>query len=217
MTRDIGHIARQYDAVAAEYAAAFSGEHERKPLDGEALRRFAGALAGGQPVWDLGCGPGQTAKFLKDLGVEVSGLDLSERILEEARALHPGIPFRRGDLLELECAGDTLAGAVAFYAIVHFTREQVGTAFREVFRALRPGGLFLLTFHVGTETIHLEEFLGRKIDLDFMYFPVAFIVRSLEESGFGEIEVTEREPYPEVEYPSRRAYVFARKPRGSPP
>ena len=34
----------------------------------------------------------------------------------------------------------------------------------------------------------------------------------LEVAGFTIEEVVEREPYPDVEYPSRRAYIFARKP-----
>ena len=107
-----------------------------------------------------------------------------------------------------------LAGVVAFYAIVHFTEEQVGLAFREVFRVLQPEGIFLFTYHVGEETIHLDEFLGRKIDLDFRFFTSDFISNGLKDSGFEKIEVIEREPYPGVEYESRRAYVFAIKPAG---
>jgi SAM-dependent methyltransferase len=214
MERNLNHIARQYDTVAAEYAAAFSGEHEKKPLDGEMLRRFAQELGGRGPVWDLGCGPGQTARYLKDRGVDVSGLDLSEKILEQARTLHPDVRFQAGNILGLDFEDGTLAGAVAFYALVHFTEEQVGVAFREIFRVLRPGGTLLLAFHVGEETIHLKEFLGRKIDIDFVLFTTDFIVRCLEESGFAGIQLTEREPYPDVEYPSRRAYVFASKPAG---
>ncbi len=211
MGQDLSKIESAYDTVAKEYAEAFSGEHERKPKDREILRRFSGEIGDRGPVWDLGCGPGQTAKYLKDLGVEISGLDLSEKLLEQARAMHPGIRFRRGNILELDCENDSVAGAVAFYAIVHFTGEQVATAFREVFRVLKPGGIFLLAYHVGDETIRVTEFLGRKIDVDFMFFATDFISGCLEKSGFKKIETIEREPYPGVEYESRRAYVFATK------
>ena len=34
----------------------------------------------------------------------------------------------------------------------------------------------------------------------------------LREAGFQILEATEREPYPEAEYPSRRCYLLARKP-----
>jgi len=74
------------------------------------------------------------------------------------------------------------------------------------------GGIFLFTYHIGEGTIHLNEFLGKKIDMDFMFFNAHFISRCLRDGGFEKIEIIEREPYPGVEYQSRRAYVFVTKP-----
>ncbi len=211
-------IENLYDIVAKEYAEAFSGEHEKKPKDREMLERFAQEVGDRRPVWDLGCGPGQTTKYLNNLGIKISGLDLSEKILEQARSLHPEIPFHKGNILNLEFEYDSIAGVVAFYAIIHFTEKQVEKACREVFRVLQPGGIFLLTFHIGKETIHVEEFLGKKTDIDLMFFTTDFISNCLSKSGFEKLEIIEREPYPGVEYESRRAYAFARKPfaRNSP-
>lgn len=44
-----------------------------------------------------------------------------------------------------------------------------------------------------------------------MFFTTDFISGCLKKSGFEKTEIIEREPYPGVEYESRRAYVFARK------
>jgi ubiquinone/menaquinone biosynthesis C-methylase UbiE len=210
--QNLKKVENLYDTVAKEYAEIFSGEHEKKPKDQEILYRFSQEIGDRGPVWDFGCGPGQTAQYLKNLGVEISGLDLSEKILEQARAIHPEIHFRKGNILELEFENDSIAGVVAFYAIVHFTAEQVGRAICEVFRVLQPGGIFLFTYHIGEETIHLDEFLGKKVDIDFMLFTTDFIFGCLKDSGFEKIEIIERESYPGVEYDSRRAYVFAIKP-----
>lgn len=210
--QNVSKVEKLYDSIAKEWAEAFSGEHEKKPKDQEMLHRFSQEIGDRRPVWDFGCGPGNTAKYLQDLGIEISGLDLSENMLNQARAIHPGIHFRKGNILELEFDNDSIAGVVAFYAIIHFTEEQVGTAFREVFRVLQPGGDFLFTYHIGEKTIHLEEFLGKKVDIDVMLFTTELIFSCLKDSGFEKIEAIEREPYPEVEYQSRRAYVFAKKP-----
>jgi ubiquinone/menaquinone biosynthesis C-methylase UbiE len=107
---------------------------------------------------------------------------LSEGILEQARIIHPETHFRKGNILELEFENDSIAGVVAFYAVVHFTEEQVGIACRKVFRVLRHGGIFLFTYHIGEETIHVEEFLGKEVDIEFKFFTTDFISSCLKES-----------------------------------
>jgi ubiquinone/menaquinone biosynthesis C-methylase UbiE len=212
MAQDLWKIEKLYDSVAKEYAEEFAGEHERKPKDQEVLRRFSQMIGDRRPVWDFGCGCGETSRYLRKLGMEISGLDLSEKMLREARAKHPRINFRRGNILDLKFKDNSIAGIVAFYAIVHFTKDQVRKALGEMFRVLVPGGLLLITYHIGDETIHMEEFLGKKIDIEFMLFSSGFIFGSLEETGFEGVKIIEREPYPDIEYESRRGYAFAVKP-----
>ena len=79
-------------------------------------------------------------------------------------------------------------------------------------RALRPGGLLLLAFHVGDETLHLDEWWGQRVTLDFHFFRPEEMADSLRTVGFEIEEIIEREPYPDVEHQSRRCYIFARNP-----
>ncbi|MGE5239214.1 MAG: methyltransferase domain-containing protein, partial [Chloroflexota bacterium] len=85
MEQNLDKLEKLYDTVAKEYAETFSGEHEKKRKDQEILQRFSQELGDRRPVWDFGCGPGQTAEYLRNLGIEISGLDLSEGMLKQAR------------------------------------------------------------------------------------------------------------------------------------
>ena len=70
----------------------------------------------------------------------------------------------------------------------------------------------LLSFHVGNEILHVTDFLGKPVSLDFLFYPTEVIRELLEEVGFEIEEVVVRSAYREVEHPSQRAYVFAKKP-----
>ena len=205
-------IRESYDRLAEEYARRIADELQHKPLDRELLDRFARETKGDGDVCDMGCGPGHVARYLRDAGAAVFGLDLSPRMLQQARKLNPDIPFREGNMMSLDLADGTLAGIAAFYAIVNIPTRSLALVFQEFQRVLRPDGLLLLAFHMGDEIIREEELWGQKISMDFFLFQPSEIKLGLDAAGLTVEEVVEREPYPDVEYPSRRAYIFARKP-----
>ena len=207
------NIEKSYDRIARKWTEAFANEHARKRKDREMLQLFASQLQNRGRVVDIGCGPGNTLGFLADLSVDVAGLDLSRNLVVAAKQRFPGIPFFRGDMMALPFGDGALDGIACFYGIVHFTGEQIQRAFRQAYRALNGGGLFLLTFHVGNECIHLAEFMGETVDVDFYLYPSEEIVAHLQAVGFVEMAVVERDPYPDGEYASRRAYVIAQKTR----
>ncbi len=206
-------IRESYDRLAEEYARRIFNELQHKPLDRELLDRFAAALAGRGDICDMGCGPGHVARYLRDAGARVFGLDLSPQMLEQARKLNLDISFREGNMLALDLPDGSLAGIAAFYAIVNIPHEALPIVFREMARVLQPGGLLLLTFHVGDQTIHENELWGQPIAMDFFFFQTSAIRLELGKAGLAIEEIIEREPYaPEVEHQSRRAYIFARRP-----
>jgi SAM-dependent methyltransferase len=205
-------VQSSYDRVADEYARHIYDELRHKPLDRQLLDRFADRVRGSGLVCDLGCGPGQVARYLHERGVAVCGVDLSAGMVERARQLNPGIEFHQGDMRSLDVPAGAWAGIAAFYAIVNVPPADLAQALREMWRVLQPGGLLLLSFHIGEEVSHVEDLWGCEVCLDFYFFRTLDLAGYLQTAGFEIEDIVEREPYaPEVEYQSRRAYIFARK------
>lgn len=205
-------IRTSYDTIAEDYASRIDGELAHKPFDCELLNSFAEQTTDTGLVADVGCGPGMVTQYLADRGVTVVGLDLSTRMLEQAKRLHPALQFRTQDLTRLEVMDNEWAGIVALYSLIHLPREEVENVLRDFFRVLQPGGLLLLGFHVGTETRHASDWWGQPVDLDFVFFEMAEMLTHVWGAGFDSELHVEREPYPEIELQTKRGYIVARKP-----
>jgi len=205
------HLTRQgYDAVAGQYATGFRDELISKPLDRALLACLAEQADDGFPIADLGCGPGHVAAWLADRGVATVGIDLSPGMIAVGRAEYPQVEFREGDFLELPAADGEFAAVVAFYSLIHLEPGELPRAFDEIHRVLRPGGLSLVAFHVGSEVRHLDEWWGQAVDIDFRFFELPAVAQSMEGSGFRIETRLERLSYPgEVE--TRRGYLLARR------
>ncbi len=202
-------IRHGYAPVARAYREHLSDELAGKPLDRAFLDAFAERCVGGTII-DLGCGPGHIAHYLAGKGASVMGIDLSPEMIAEARTTYRGLAFRMGDMFALPLEDASVAGIVAFYAIVHLRTDELDVPFREMRRALRPGGLAAIAFHAGTESIHVDEMFGCATSLDFWLHPPDTVAAALVAAGFTLEARLDREPYPNAEHPTRRTYLLAR-------
>ncbi|MDE2127993.1 MAG: class I SAM-dependent methyltransferase [Armatimonadetes bacterium] len=204
--------AKSYNVLVDAYVLHVADELRHKPFDRALLGRIAAESRGIGRLCDLGCGPGHVAQFLKESGADVFGIDLSPEMVECARRLHPEIPFEVGDMRALSLPDADLPGIGALYSIIHLDRSELRAAFTGFFRALKPGGVLLLAFHTGEADRHLQELWGCAIDLTFVFHDARQVEHDLLAVGFVIEESLLREPYPDVEAPTRRAYIVARRP-----
>ena len=132
-------------------------------------------------------------------------------MIRAAQRLSPQIKFETGDLLNIIYPSGSFGSVLAFYAIVHFTNDQIKKCFEEMNRVLRSGGDFLFSFHVGDEIVHFDKAHDKEIDIDLFFSKTDDIVELLYRTGFDIVDALERRPYEAVAYPSRRAYIWSRK------
>ncbi len=53
---------------------------------------------------EIGCGEGYVSKHLQDLGINIEGADISDRIIHIARKIHPSIEFRTESIYDLDAS-----------------------------------------------------------------------------------------------------------------
>ncbi|WP_199442340.1 class I SAM-dependent DNA methyltransferase [Umezawaea beigongshangensis] len=203
-----------YDAVAAEYVEYARTDLDRKPLDRAMLAAFADTVTASArgPVVEIGCGYGRVAAHLHSLGVPISGIDLSPKMVELARRTYPDLRFDEGSMTALDLPDGSLGGVVAWYSVIHVPPALLPDVFAEFHRVLASGGDLLLAFQVGDEPLHLTEAFGHAVSLDFHRLSPDRVADLLSGAGFAvtarllrEADETERTP---------QAVVVARKPAG---
>jgi SAM-dependent methyltransferase len=124
--------------VAADSYDRFMGRYS-VPLAPQ-LADFA-AVAPGQRVLDVGCGPGAlTAELVRRLGAAaVSAADPSEPFVAAARERYPGVSVRRAAAEQLPF-GDRAFDAALAQLVVHFMADPV-VGLREMARVTRKHGV----------------------------------------------------------------------------
>jgi SAM-dependent methyltransferase len=147
MSDDISEeeVGRYWDANAGPWAAEVrrGADVAREWLNNPAFLPFIGDLRGRQ-VLDAGCGEGYNTRILARRGARMTGVDISERMIDlarEAERAEPlGIRYERTSYADLSRFADASFDAVvSFMALMDGPRFDL--AMREAFRVLRPGGM----------------------------------------------------------------------------
>jgi ubiquinone/menaquinone biosynthesis C-methylase UbiE len=207
---NINPIKKAYDKVAENYGQAFYYELYSKHLDVKLLDLFCERVNPNMPVCEIGCGPGEISTYLKYKGLNMVGIDISEEMIRVAKQLNPHIEYRVGDVFKLDISDNYFSGLLAPFLFVNYEMEDIRKAFSEIRRVLIRGGLFYLSFHAGSERIHVQDFLVPDNPLEFIFLDVNTVESLLVETGFEVIEWIVRSPYQQGEHKNNRAYFFAR-------
>jgi uncharacterized protein YceH (UPF0502 family) len=207
------HVRSSYDAVATAYADHLVDELEGLPFETWLLDRVV-ARAAGQPVVELGSGPGHVTAYLAGRGADATGIDLSEAMVAEARRRFPAVTFEVGDLRRLSrpAASSGWAAVLGWYSLIHLAASELPDAVAAAARPLAPGGWLVLALHAGSEIRHLDEWFGHEVDLDLVLHDPADVVRAVEAAGLIGVEWYLRGPVTARGETSDRLYVVGRKP-----
>jgi len=113
----------------------------------------------GSRALDFGCGTGRSTRFLRNLGLNVIGADVSQAMLDHARALDPSGEYQ---LIRNNIAGEFAPGSfdiiLAAFTFDNMPTEAKADALSALRILLAPSGCLLLV--VSSPAIYVNEWVS---------------------------------------------------------
>jgi SAM-dependent methyltransferase len=162
------------------------------------LADYVTIFAGASDVLDIGCGRGEFLGLLREQGVTGRGIDLNDAMVEVCR--DKGLDATKADALSyLRSLPDgSLGGLFAAQVVEHLEPAYLTNLLDAAFDKLRPGAAIVLeTINPACWFAFFESYIRdithvRPLHPDTLKF-------LLIASGFGQIDIRYRVPYPEHE------------------
>ena len=157
-------------------------------------------------ILDLGCGTGlELGYYLEAVPTaQITGIDLAPGMLDALRAKFPdkSLTLILGSYFDVPLEEDAFDAAVSVESLHHFTKQEKVPLYAKVRKALKPGGIFILTDYFAAadeeERFHRSELLRLKreqgiSDDAFYHYDTPLTVEheteALLEAGFASVAV----------------------------
>ncbi len=135
-----------YDGISLVAALGVGGEQRFRQLALQGLD-----LNKDTKVLDLCCGAGQTTRFVRQYSEEVTGLDASPIALKRAEQNAPGAKYIEGLAQKMPLESNQFDLVHTSVALHEMTASELEQILQEVYRVLKPGGVFTaIDFHKPT-------------------------------------------------------------------
>lgn len=148
---------KRLEGYEAHMLEAIEGATAFYPYTAALLPAEAGAR-----VLDLGCGTGLELDwyFRRNPQARVTGIDLSQGMLDQLRAKHGhrALTLVQGSYFDVPLGEGCFDAAVSVESLHHFTQAEKIALYRRLHRALRPGGYLILTDYFAPTEVHEQRY-----------------------------------------------------------
>lgn len=164
------------DLFEAHYSDKYTEEYRRRFVYGPMIK---GLDLKGKKVLEAMCGSGQATPFFLEHGAKITGLDISEKLIESFKRQFPECEAICQSVFDNEIP-DQSFDVVSIIAGLHHLHPRVDDCVEEVYRILKPGGHFMfMEPHAGslpdvfrkiwykTDTSYFEENEG-SVDIEHL-------------------------------------------------
>lgn len=137
----------------------------------------------GKNILDLGCGHGRDTLFFSNKGFNLTGIDVSIKLLEHAKKICPKAKFILEDMRELNFKKEEFDGVWAMASLFKIKKEELPIVLKKINYILKKEGIFFLAIKKGKgEKIFFDE--NDKVEKFDAFFKFEEIKKLLNKNGF---------------------------------
>lgn len=203
-------VERGYDQIGAAYES-----WSEKATD-HARERYTKLLLDELPerakVLDLGCSSGELLTRRLSCRFAVTGVELSNYVVELARQNVPEATFIHADMSLVDLPPGNFDGVCAFYSLNHLPRDELPTLLKSVASWLKPGGLLVASLGSGENPGSIETDWISGVPMYFAGYPAEENKKIVEKSGLKIVDAR-LETIHEKDGPVAFLWIVAQKPR----
>lgn len=130
-----------FDLVNIEYEHQYSDN----PVLLDNVRHAISLLAPKSRVLDVGCGTGvPVASTLLQAGMHVTGIDISQRMIDIAHRQAPGGTYVKADMATYEPLGEAYDAVFVIFSPMQLSLREFRNSMLKFATCLRPGGIWLM-------------------------------------------------------------------------
>ncbi len=173
-----------YNKIAADWHQ----DHKQDSWWVEATDKFTGMLPADAKVLDVGCGAGTKAKYLIDHGLQVVGIDFSDKLIEIAKKDVLGALFLVMDMSQVNDLAESFDGIFVQASLLHIPKQETPQVIHDLNSKLKNGGYFYIAVkeqRVGKpeeETVKENDY-GYEYERFFSYYTLDEIKKYLTDLG----------------------------------
>jgi SAM-dependent methyltransferase len=116
-------------------------------------------VAPGARILESGCGLGRYVRYLSSRGWRTVGLEYVDDAVHAVKEIWPDLAIVRGNALASPFRDEVFDAVISLGVIEHFV-EGPGSALKEIYRVLRPGGVAIITVPCLNTVRRVKRFIG---------------------------------------------------------
>lgn len=171
-------VVNTYDKVTKQYQNEFGNDYSDVPY----IDKFLDSLNGKQ-ILDIGCGLGNLTNYMYQKGFEVTGIDLSDKMLQIAKSTYKNISFEKMDMKKITF-NKKFDGISLLYSLFHLTKEEVINVLPQYRNLLNKNGKIFLILQDGNGEQVVKEPLNKDLLMFVNYYSLDEITKILKDFHF---------------------------------